>query len=130
MKSRALVPVEDLRIYVLEGAPRSAHGVVHQDRRRAHVAPQGGKRGLDFSFVRDVAGVGPGVLDIALQRHQAPVTAGEHGDGVTAGGEPAYDRTARAWADACDDSNGTIHVGIPSKTRVPIVHSKKTRIKL
>ena len=119
------VPVEDLGIDVLEGAPRSAHGVVHQDRRRAHVAPQGGKRGVDLSFIRDVAGVGLGVLDIPLQRRQPLAIAGEHGDGVTAGGEPAHNRAARTWTDACDDGNGTIHVCIPSNGQFPYRPFKK-----
>ena len=107
---------------------RSAHGVVHQDRRRAHVAPQGGKRGVDLSFVRDVAGVGLGVLDIPLQRRQALAIAGEHGDRVTAGGEPAHDRAARTWADACDDGNGTIHVRILSNSLFPISSIQKRHL--
>ena len=37
-------------------------------------------------FIRDVAGVGLGVLDIALQQRQALAIAREHGDGITAGG--------------------------------------------
>ena len=117
------------RIDAVEGAEGAAHGVVHQDRRRAHVASQGGKRGVDLRFIRDVAGVSPGMLDIPLQRRQALAIAGEHGDGVTAGGKPAHNRAARTWTDACDDSNGTIHVCIPSNGLFPILHSKKTLIK-
>jgi hypothetical protein len=124
------VPVEDLGIDVLEAAPGSAHGVVHQDRRRAHVAPQVGNRSLDRSFIRDVAGVGLGILDIPLQRRQALAIAREHADGIAAGGQPAHDRAARAWADTGDDGNGTFHVQTPSRASFPIVHSKKTRIKL
>ena len=77
------------------------------------------------SFIRDVAGVGLGVLDIPLQRRQALAIAGEHGDGVTAGGEPAHNRAARTWTDACDDGNGTIHVCIPSNGLFPYRPFKK-----
>jgi hypothetical protein len=48
---------------------------------------------------------------------------------ATAGGKPAHNRAARTWTDACDDSNGTIHVCIPSNGLFPILHSKKTLIK-
>jgi hypothetical protein len=70
------------------------------------------------------------VRNIPFQRHQPPATAGEHSDGVAAGGEPAHDRAARTWADTGDDGDGTIHVQIPSNDHFLIVHSKTTPIKL
>ena len=65
------------------------------------------------------------MLNIALQRRQALAIAGQHGDGVTAGGEPAHDRAARTWTDACDDGNGTIYFGIPSNGLFPYRPFKK-----
>ena len=70
------------------------------------------------------------MLNIPLQRRQALAIAGQHGDVVTAGSEPAHDRAAGTWTDACDHGNGTIHVQIPSNGQFLIVHSKKTLIKL
>ena len=65
------------------------------------------------------------MLDIPLERRQALAIAGEHGDRVTAGGKPAHNRAARTWTDACDDSNGTIHVCIPSNGQFPYPPFKK-----
>ena len=74
--------------------------------------------------------IGLGVLDDLLSSDgQALAIAGQHGDVVAAGREPAHDRAAGTWTDACDDGKGTIHVRIPSNGLFRIVHSKKTLIK-